>query len=120
MIGTTRNSPRTATTGATKSQHKQQAFAFVQAMTTADQQAAFTKAFGVMPSRTDAQATYQQQNPDDAAFVAGAQYAQGPVNAPKMDSVLADLDSQLQGLQNGNPKAILQRFDSNAKTVLGG
>jgi len=105
---------------AAKSQHKQQALAFVQAMTTADQQAAFTKAFGVMPSRKDAQAAYQQQNPDDAAFVAGAQYAQGPVNAPKMDSVLADLDSQLQGLQNGNPKAILQRFDKNAKTALGG
>ncbi|MFI5888752.1 extracellular solute-binding protein [Actinoplanes sp. NPDC051513] len=105
---------------AAKSTHKQQAMDFVKAMTTADQQNAFTKAFGVMPSRQDAQANYQQQNPDDAPFVAGSQYAQGPVNAPKMDSVLADLDSQLQGLQNGNPKAILQRFDKNAKTALGG
>jgi multiple sugar transport system substrate-binding protein len=105
---------------AAKSTHKQQAVDFVKAMTTADQQNAFTKAFGVMPSRQDAQANYQQQNPDDAPFVAGSQYAQGPVNAPKMDSVLADLDSQLQGLQNGDPKAILQRFDKNAKTALGG
>ena len=105
---------------AAKSTHKQQAISFVQAMTTADQQAAFTKAFGVMPSRVDAQTSYQQQYPDDAAFVAGAKYAQGPVNAPKMDSVLADLDAQIQGLQNGNPKAILQRFDKNAKTALGG
>ena len=105
---------------AAKSQFKQQAVAFVQAMTGADQQLAFSKAFGVMPSRQDAQATYQQQNPDDAAFVAGAQYAQGPVNAPKMDSVLADLDAGLQGLQTGDPKAVLQRFDKNAKTALGG
>ncbi|MFF5293329.1 sugar ABC transporter substrate-binding protein [Paractinoplanes globisporus] len=105
---------------AAKSQHKQQAVSFVQAATTAEQQAAFTKAFGVMPSRTDAQSAYQQQYPEDAPFVAGAQYAQGPVNAPKMDSVLADLDAQLQGLQTGNPKAILQRFDKNAKTALGG
>lgn len=37
-----------------------------------------------------------------------------------MDSVLADLDAGLQGLQNGDPKAILQRFDKNAKTALGG
>jgi multiple sugar transport system substrate-binding protein len=105
---------------AAKSQFKQQAVAFVQAMTGADQQLAFSKAFGVMPSRQDAQATYQQENPDDAAFVAGAQYAQGPVNAPKMDSVLADLDAGLQGLQTGDPKAVLQRFDKNAKTALGG
>ncbi|MEV4350250.1 extracellular solute-binding protein [Actinoplanes sp. NPDC049596] len=105
---------------AAKSKFKQQAVAFVQAMTTADEQLSFAKAFGVMPSRQDAQATYQQQYPDDAAFVAGAQYAQGPVNAPKMDSVLADLDAGLQGLQNGNPKAVLQRFDKNAKTALGG
>ncbi|MBM2617682.1 extracellular solute-binding protein [Actinoplanes sp. LDG1-06] len=105
---------------AAKSKFKQQAVAFVQAMTTADQQLSFSKSFGVMPSRQDAQATYQQQNPDDAAFVAGAQYAQGPVNAPKMDSVLADLDAGLQGLQNGRPATVLQRFDKNAKTALGG
>ncbi|WP_127497133.1 sugar ABC transporter substrate-binding protein [Actinoplanes solisilvae] len=105
---------------AAKSQFKQQAVAFVQSMTSADQQLAFSKAFGVMPSRQDAQATYQQQNPDDAAFVAGAQYAQGPVNAPKMDSVLADLDTGLQGLQTADPKAVLQRFDKNAKSALGG
>ncbi len=105
---------------AAKSKFKQQAIQFVQAMTTADQQMAFAKGFGVMPSRQDAQATYQQQFPEDAAFVTGAGYAQGPVNAPKMDSVLADLDAGLQGLQNGDPKAILQRFDKNAKSALGG
>ncbi|GAA0457462.1 hypothetical protein Ade02nite_06550 [Paractinoplanes deccanensis] len=105
---------------AAKSKFKQQAVAFVQAMTTADEQLGFAKAFGVMPSRQDAQASYQQQYPDDAPFVAGARYAQGPVNAPKMDSVLADLDAGLQGLQNGDPKAVLQRFDKNAKSALGG
>ena len=105
---------------AAKSKNKQQALKYVAAMTTADQQMSFAKAFGVMPSRPDAQATFQQQYPDDAAFVAGAAYAQGPVNAPKMDSVLADLDAALQGLATGDPKAVLQRFDKNAKTALGG
>jgi len=105
---------------AAKSKYPDQAVKFVDAMTTADQQMAFAKGFGVMPSRQDAQATYQQQYPQDAAFIAGTRYAQGPVNAPKMDSVLADLDAALQGLQTGDPKAILQRFDKNAKTVLGG
>jgi multiple sugar transport system substrate-binding protein len=105
---------------AAKSKFKQQAEQFVQAMTSADQQLSFAKAFGVMPSRQDALTTYEQQNPQDAAFVEGAKYAQGPVNAPKMDSVLADLDAGLQGLQTGDPKAVLQRFDKNAKTALGG
>jgi multiple sugar transport system substrate-binding protein len=104
---------------AAKSKAKDQAIKFVQAMTTSDQEMSFAKAFGVMPSRSDALALYQQQYPDAAAFVAGAKYAQGPVNAPKMDSVLSDLDAGIQGLQSGNPQSVLQRFDKNAKTVLG-
>ncbi|GAA4609232.1 multiple sugar transport system substrate-binding protein [Actinoplanes octamycinicus] len=105
---------------AAKSKFKDQAVKFVEAMTTTDQQMAFATAFGVMPSRQDAQTTYQQQYAEDAAYIAGAKYAQGPVNAPKMDSVLADLDAGLQGLAAGDPKAVLQRFDKNAKTALGG
>jgi multiple sugar transport system substrate-binding protein len=46
--------------------------------------------------------------------------AQGPVNAPKMDSVLSDLDTRLQQLATGDPKAALQSFDKNAKAALGG
>ena len=105
---------------AAKSKAKGQAVAFVQAMTTADEQMSFAKAFGVLPSRQDAQAAYGRQYPADAPFVAGAGYAHGPVNAPRMDSVLADLDAGLQGLQTTDPKAVLQRFDKNAKTALGG
>jgi multiple sugar transport system substrate-binding protein len=105
---------------AAKSKFKDQAIKFVDAMTTADQQMAYAKAFGVMPSRQSAQAQYAQQFPEDAPFLAGTAYGQGPVNAPKMDSVLADLDAGIQGLQTGNPQAILQRFDKNAQTALGG
>ncbi|MEH1127124.1 sugar ABC transporter substrate-binding protein [Micromonospora sp. CPCC 206061] len=105
---------------AAKSQFKDQAIKFVEAMTTADQQMQFATAFGVMPSRQSAQAQYTAKFPEDAAFIAGAAYGHGPVNAPKMDSVLADLDTALQGLTTGTPKAVLQRFDKNAKTALGG
>jgi len=103
-----------------KSKFKDQAINFVQAMTSADQQLAYAKAFGVMPSRASAKAGYLSQFPNDAAFIDSAEFAQGPVNAPKMDSVLADFDSQLQGLANGNPKAILQRLQQNVATALGG
>lgn len=105
---------------AAKSKYKDQAIKFVEAMTAADQQLEFATAFGVMPSRQSAQAQYTAKFPEDAPFVAGAAYGHGPVNAPKMDSVLADLDTGLQGLATSTPKAVLQRFDKNAKTALGG
>ncbi len=101
-----------------KSQYKDQAIKFVEAMTTADQQIAFAKAFGVMPSRASAKDAYLQQFPNDKAFIDSAEFAQGPVNAPKMDSVLADFDSQLQGLSTGDPKAILTRLQANASSAL--
>ena len=105
---------------AAKSQFKEQAIKFVEAMTSAEQQMTNAKAFGVMPSRDSVQTQYTTEFPEDAPFVAGVAYAQGPVNAPKMDSVLADFDGALNGLANGNPQQVLQRFDNNAKTALGG
>jgi len=105
---------------AAKSKFKDQAIKFVDAMTAADQQMEFATAFGVMPSRQSAQAPYTAKFPEDAPFIAGAAYGHGPVNAPKMDTVLADLDTGLQSLATSTPKAVLQRFDKNAKTALGG
>ena len=101
-----------------KSQYKDQAIKFVEAMTSADQQIAFARAFGVMPSRASAKNSYLQQFPNDQAFIDSAEFAQGPVNAPKMDQVLADFDSQLQGLANADPKAILQRLQQNTDSAL--
>ncbi|MEU4568532.1 extracellular solute-binding protein [Micromonospora sp. NPDC023956] len=105
---------------AAKSAHKEQAIRFVEAMTAGEQQMAFAKAFGVMPSRQSVRDQYTQQFPDDRPFIEAAEYAQGPVNAPKMDSVLKDLDTGLNTLATGDPKAILARFDQNARAALGG
>ncbi|MEU7653798.1 extracellular solute-binding protein [Micromonospora taraxaci] len=105
---------------AAKSKYKDQAIKFVEAMTSGEQQMAFAKAFGVMPSRQSAGEQYTSAFPADKPFIDGAAYAQGPVNAPKMDSVLKDLDTGLQGLANGDPKTVLQNFDKNAKAALGG
>ncbi|MGW3783172.1 sugar ABC transporter substrate-binding protein [Micromonospora chokoriensis] len=105
---------------AAKSKFKEQAITFVEAMTSGEQQMAFAKAFGVMPSRQSAGEQYTSAFPADKPFIDGAAYAQGPVNAPKMDSVLKDLDTGLQGLANGDPKTVLQNFDKNAKAALGG
>ncbi|MGW3809778.1 sugar ABC transporter substrate-binding protein [Micromonospora sp. NPDC005113] len=104
---------------AAKSKYKDQAIKFVEAMTSGEQQMAFAKAFGVMPSRQSVRDQYTSAFPADKPFIDGAAYAQGPVNAPKMDSVLGDLDTGLQGLVNGDPKTVLQNFDKNAKAALG-
>ncbi|WP_446213219.1 sugar ABC transporter substrate-binding protein [Micromonospora sp. IBSANI012] len=105
---------------AAKSKHKEQAVKFVEAMTAGEQQITFAKAFGVMPSRQSVREQYTAAFPADKPFIDGAAYAQGPVNAPKMDSVVGDLDTGLQGLANGDPKTILSNFDKNAKAALGG
>jgi len=87
-------------------------------MTSKDQQLQFAKAFGVMPSRISAKSDYVAQFPNDAAFIDSADFAQGPLKAPKVDSVLGDFDSSLGGLANGNPQAILQRFQQNLTAAL--
>jgi multiple sugar transport system substrate-binding protein len=103
-----------------KSKFKDQAIKFVDAMTAVDQQMTFATAFGVMPSRQSAKDRYTQKFPADGPFVAGADYAQGPVNAPKMDSVLADFDTGIQGLGSGDPKAVLKRLQQNTQAALAG
>ena len=105
---------------AAKSKYKEQAIKFVEAMTSGEQQMAFAKAFGVMPSRESVRDQYTAEFPADKPFIDGAAYAHGPVNAPKMDSVLQDLEAGLQGLANGDPKSILANYDKNAKAALGG
>jgi len=105
---------------AAKSKFKEQAINFVEAMTKAEQQLAFAKAFGVMPSRQSARDAYTQAFPNDRPFIESVDYAQGPVNAPKMNSVLADFDAQLNGLAAGDPKAILQSLQQNTQAALGG
>jgi multiple sugar transport system substrate-binding protein len=102
-----------------KSAHHDQDIAFVNAMTAVQQQLTFAKAFGVIPSRQSAQATYEQQFPTDKAFLDGAPHGVGPVNAPKVTSVLADYDTQLTQLAKGSPSAILQRLQTNLTSAIG-
>jgi multiple sugar transport system substrate-binding protein len=103
-----------------KTKYQDQAIKFVEAMTAPDQQMSFAKAFGVMPSRQSVKDKYTTQFPTDKAFVDGAAFAQGPVNAPKMDSVLADFDTGLQQLATTDPKSILARLQKNTQTALAG
>jgi multiple sugar transport system substrate-binding protein len=103
-----------------KTQYREQAIDFVRHMVSAEQQIKFTEAFGVMPSRSSLRDEYLKQFPNDEAFIAGAEYAQGPVKAPKMDSVLSDFDSGLQQLATTDPKALLESLHDNTEAALAG
>lgn len=103
-----------------KTKYQDAAIKFVEAMTAKDQQLTFAKAFGVMPSRQSAKDQYTAQFPTDKAFIDGAANGQGPVNAPKMDSVLTDFDAGLQQLATTDPQSILQRLQTNTTAAIGG
>ncbi|PKH37824.1 multiple sugar transport system substrate-binding protein [Nocardioides alpinus] len=103
---------------AADSPNQEAAVSLVEAMTTAEQQLTNAEAFGVMPSRESAQADYVEQFPQDAPFIAGGDYGQGPVNLPGLGPVVADLDSQLEQLKTADVNDILESFQQNAEAEL--
>ncbi len=103
---------------AAESPNQEAAVSLVEALTTAEQQLANAEAFGVMPSRASAEADYVEQFPQDAPFIAGAEYGQGPVNLPGLGPVVADLDSQLEQLKTADVTQILESFQKNAEAEL--
>lgn len=105
---------------AAKSQYQTQAQEFVASLMTPENQLKSAKAYGVMPSLSTARDGYASEVPEDAAFLAGLEYAQGPVTAPGMKPVLDDFDTKLQGLPGADPKAILESLQKNGQAVLGG
>ena len=67
---------------AAKSKNQAAAVDLVKAMTTADQQMAFAKAFGVMPSTTEGAEKFAQEYPDDAPSSPAASTARARSTSP--------------------------------------
>jgi multiple sugar transport system substrate-binding protein len=105
---------------AAKSKNQAAAVDLVKAMITTDQQMAFAKAFGVMPSTTEGAEKFAQEYPDDAAFAAGGEYGQGPVNIPGFDPVKAAFNSNLEQLASKDTKAVLADLQKNTEATLKG
>ena len=89
-------------------------------LTGADAMTALTQDTGVLPSRQSLADAYLQQFPEREAYIAGADYAQGPVNAPGVEPVLQDFDSQLGAIETGDPAEILQSTQTNLEQAIGG
>lgn len=104
---------------AADSPNQEAALDLVEYLTTADQQLAFSEAFGPMPSVASAADAWTEANPDLAAFLNGAEYAQFPPNADGASDVIADFNAQLEGLKTGDPAGILQSVQANLEAVVG-
>ncbi|CAM3263609.1 extracellular solute-binding protein [Occultella aeris] len=92
----------------------------VTALVSPEQQLAFADAYGVMPSVSTAGEQWAAAHPDQAAFLAGADYAQGFPSAPGASAVLADFNAQLEGLPDADPAAMLASVQVDLQAVLGG
>ena len=105
---------------AAKSKNQAAAVDLVKYLTSTDQQLAFSKAFGVMPSVKSAAAQFATQFPAQKAFVDGAAYASGPTSLPGFDQVQKDFDSKILGLSDGSsdPKAMLAALQKNGTAAL--
>lgn len=104
---------------AAASENQEQAKDLVNALMAPEQQRRFAEVFGVMPSLQSERATYEQNFPEFAPFLAGADGAQGPVTAPGMTPVLLQFDAGLQSLPGADPQAILAELQTNTAAVLG-
>jgi multiple sugar transport system substrate-binding protein len=102
---------------AADSANKQAAIDLVKHLVSDDQQMAFAKGFGVMPSVQSVADQWQQEFPEQAPFLAGADYAQGVPALEGVADVIADFNSQLQGLKSGDPQAILTSVQSSLEAV---
>ena len=102
---------------AADSPNQDAALDLIEYLTATDQQLAFADAFGVMPSVKSAGETWKENNPTMAAFLAGADYAQflPPING--IADVIADFNSQLEGLGSTDVESILKTAQSNLEAV---
>ncbi|MEU6972308.1 extracellular solute-binding protein [Kitasatospora aureofaciens] len=103
---------------AAKSSHRAAGVELVKHLTSADQQLEFAKAFGVMPSRTSALATYAATYPESKAWVDGVAHAQPPITVPGFNQVLTQFDTDLQSLRTGDPATILAALQRNGEQAL--
>ncbi|MBN9212422.1 MAG: ABC transporter substrate-binding protein [Microbacterium sp. 71-36] len=102
---------------AADSTNQENARALAEYLTGTDQQLAFSKAFGPMPSIQSAADAWSSGNPDLTAFLAGAEYAQFPPNIAGAADVITDFNAQLESLKTGDPQAILTTVQGNLEAI---
>lgn len=90
---------------------------FVEFLTSDEQQLAFSDAFGVIPSTEGAAATYAETYPENAAFVAGADYAVTPANFDGAAAVISEFNSRISDFGSADFAAILADFQTQLEAA---
>jgi multiple sugar transport system substrate-binding protein len=104
---------------AADSPNQKAALDLVEYLTTAEQQLAFSKAFGPMPSVQSAAEQWTTDNPNLGAFLSGADYAQAVPTNDGVSDVFTDFNAQLATLKDGDPATILKSVQSNLEAIVG-
>ncbi|MGR0218941.1 sugar ABC transporter substrate-binding protein [Agromyces sp. ZXT2-6] len=89
----------------------------VEYLTADEQQLAFAEAFGVIPSTESGSAAYAEQFPENAAFVAGVEYAQSPVAFSGAAAAVAEFNTSLESQGLADPAAVLGPFQENLEAA---
>jgi multiple sugar transport system substrate-binding protein len=103
---------------AADSPNQKAALDLVQKLTSKDDQLAFAKAFGVMPSIRSAASEWKKLYPQFTPFLDAASYAKGVPTVKGASDVIADLDSKLGQLGSSDPTTILDATQKNLEALL--
>jgi len=90
---------------------------FVEFLTSDEEQLAAAAAFGVIPSTGSGSAGYAEQFPENAAFVAGVDYAVSPVSFAGAAAVLTEFNSELESIGTADPSAVLASLQTNLQAA---
>ncbi|HEY0261160.1 MAG TPA: extracellular solute-binding protein [Lacisediminihabitans sp.] len=94
------------------------ALKLVEKLTSADDQLAFSKAFGPMPSIQSAATEWKKANPALVPFLNAADYAKGVPTAKGAADVVTDFNSKIESLATSDPKTILEATQKNLEALL--
>lgn len=103
---------------AADSQNTEGAKALVASLTSTDQQMAFSKAFGVMPSIKSAADAWKAANPALVPFINGASYAKGVPTVAGSAAVVTDLNQKLAQLRSQDPATVLAATQTNLQALI--
>ena len=104
---------------ATDSKNQGAALDLVKFLTQPEQQMAFADAFGVMPSVKASGEEWKTKFPEQAAFLAGAEYAKNPPAQKGVSAVISDLNAKLEAIKTADIKALLTEVQTNLEAALG-
>jgi multiple sugar transport system substrate-binding protein len=105
---------------AADSKNQAAALKLVEQLTTAKDQLAFAKAFGVMPSIKSAASEWKTEFPQFAPFLDAADYAKGVPTSVGSADVVTDLNSKMAALKTLDIKTLLATEQKNLSAVVTG